>query len=294
MAGEFDLIEWMTRQQKSSPLVSRGIGDDLAVLQWPANDLLLVGVDQVIDGVHFDSTVHTPRQIGKKAMNRNLSDCAAMGCLPAAALVAVALPISYSLENSKELYSGLTEAADVFGCNIVGGDTASWTGKLVVSVTILGRSGGVKPITRCGAKAGDKIFVSGTLGGSITSRHMHFAPRVELGRELAASVTSMIDLSDGLSKDLAHICRESGVGAVIESERVPIHADAIALSKRDGISALEHALHDGEDYELLYTSSEPSMQGICIGRVVAETGVWLETGKSRHALEPKGWQHKLA
>src|ERR1700722_18915683 len=99
MAGEFDLIDWIRSHQGKSPLIATGIGDDLAVLNWPANDLLLVGVDQVIDGVHFDSSVHSPEQIGRKVMNRNLSDCAAMGCLPAAAVVAVALPKSGSMDD---------------------------------------------------------------------------------------------------------------------------------------------------------------------------------------------------
>src|ERR1700676_2956285 len=110
MPGEFDLIEWIRAGQQPSPLVEVGIGDDLAVLRWPADDLLLVGIDQVLDGVHFDSALHSPRQIGAKAMNRNLSDCAAMGCQPAAAVVSVALPADYSLEKAKQLYEGVRDA----------------------------------------------------------------------------------------------------------------------------------------------------------------------------------------
>src|SRR5687767_5648139 len=143
MAGEFEFIQWLRGQQRASELVSVPAGDDLAVLKWPAGDLLLVGVDQVLDGVHFDSAVHSPRAIGGKAMNRNLSDCAAMGCLPAAAVVSVALPKGVSMEYAKELYLGLREAADPFECPVIGGDTGSWGGKLVVTVTILGRSDGV-------------------------------------------------------------------------------------------------------------------------------------------------------
>jgi thiamine-monophosphate kinase len=293
MSGELELIDWMRHQQKNSALVAAGIGDDLAVLSWPAGELLLVGVDQVIDGVHFESSIHSARQIGRKAMNRNLSDCAAMGCLPAAAVVAVALPAQYSLQNAKELYLGLAEAADKYDCAIAGGDTASWVGKLVLSVTILGRSGGRKPVERGGAKVGDKIYVSGQLGGSILGRHMDFEPRIALGRELAEPASAMIDLSDGLSRDLAHICRASGVGAVIESDLVPIHTDARTLSQRDGIAPLEHALHDGEDYELLFTSRDKLKQGICIGQIVAGNGIHLKTGNTLAPLEPKGWQHKL-
>src|SRR2546421_13079742 len=110
MAGEFDFIEWIRSQQKRSDLVLTPAGDDLAVLKWPADDLLLVGADQVLDGVHFDSAIHPPRLIGRKAMNRNLSDCAAMACLPAAAVATVALPNGASLDYAKELYLGLQEA----------------------------------------------------------------------------------------------------------------------------------------------------------------------------------------
>ena len=152
MPGEFDLINWIRAAASSSAdFVELGIGDDLAILRWPAGDLLLVGVDQVLDGVHFDSAVHGPREIGRKVMNRNLSDCAAMGCLPVAAVATVALPNNAGVEYGKQLYLGLREAGDVYQVAIVGGDTASWPGKLVMTVSIVGRGGGVRPITRAGA-----------------------------------------------------------------------------------------------------------------------------------------------
>src|SRR5690349_15977305 len=122
-AGEFDFLDWIRSQRPSNPLVRLAQGDDLAILKWPAGDLLLVGVDQVIDGVHFDSTIHPPRLIGRKAMNRNLSDCAAMACLPAAAVTTAALPRGSGIDYAKELYLGLRDAADPFDCEIVGGDT---------------------------------------------------------------------------------------------------------------------------------------------------------------------------
>ncbi|MDP9173598.1 MAG: thiamine-phosphate kinase [Planctomycetota bacterium] len=298
MAGEFDLINWIRErslaQAKASGLIEVGVGDDLAVLKWPENDLLLVGMDQVIDGVHFDSSAHTLRQIGIKAMNRNLSDCAAMACLPAAALAAVALPKSISLAGAKELYLGMREAADVFECPIVGGDTGSTPGRLTLCVTILGTSAGQRPLTRGGARPGDAIFVTGPLGGSILGRHLNFKPQIELGRRLGRIATSMIDLSDGLSRDIVHICRGSGVGAIIEADAIPIHADAVELCGRDKITALNHALSDGEDYELLFTANEDCEIGARIGRIVAEPGIWLEGGdKLRVALAPSGWEHRL-
>ena len=298
MAGELDFISWIRAQPApASDRVQLSAGDDLAVLKWTggATDLLLVGVDQMLDGVHFDGSLHTPRQIGRKAMNRNLSDCAAMGCLPAAAVATVALPRGASLEYAKELYLGLRDAADPYYCPVVGGDTASWSGKLAVTVTILGRSGGVKPLTRDGAKVGNAIYVTGPLGGSIRGRHMTFEPRVFLGRKLAESgfLTAMIDLSDGLSRDLRHICRQSGVGAVIEAVAIPTHDDAVEM-RRDGHSPLEHALHDGEDYELLFTAT-PFNDGLAkrVGTITAGPEIWLETDGQREPLEPKGWEHSL-
>jgi thiamine-monophosphate kinase len=281
MAGEFDFIRWVMSQSKGSPRVLVPPGDDLAVLKWDAADLLIVGVDQVLDGVHFDSKIHSPRDIGRKVMNRNFSDCAAMACLPAAAVATAALPRGISLDAVKEIYRGMSEAGAPFDCPIVGGDTSSWDGKLVLTLTILGRSAGIAPTTRKGAKPGDGIYVTGALGGSILGRHMTFTPRVNLARELATiGVSAMIDLSDGMSRDLRHICDQSSVGAVINAPSVPIHRDAELLAQRDGLPPLDHALHDGEDYELLFTSSiDHSTRATRIGTITAKHDVLLEDAK---------------
>jgi thiamine-monophosphate kinase len=299
MPGEFDIIRWVREQRPvggRNDFVLVPPGDDLAVLKWQADDLLLIGCDQVLDGVHFDSRTAAPRQVGRKVMNRNLSDCAAMACLPAAAVVTVALPRGAGDDYAKELYLGLRDAADPFDCPVVGGDTASWDGKLVMTVSILGRSAGVEPVTRKGARPGDGIYVTGPLGGSILGRHLTFEPRVTLARQIVPSLgpTAMIDLSDGLSRDLGHICEESNVGAVIDADAVPIHDDALLLMRRDGIAPLEHALHDGEDYELLLTAKpRKSFLTTRIGTVVEAAGVWLQTDAGRERLEPRGWEHKL-
>src|SRR2546421_8715694 len=134
MAGEFDFINWIRSQQKPTKIVTHPAGDDLAILDWPEDELLLVGVDQVLDGVHFDSAKHSPRAIGRKVMNRNLSDCAAMACLPAAAVATVALPRETNLDYAKELYLGLKEAADPFECEVIGGETARRSGEWAVAV----------------------------------------------------------------------------------------------------------------------------------------------------------------
>lgn len=297
MAGEFDFIRWIRRQ----PLGGGGgiavvpPGDDLAALDLAAGtssltrgegrvakDLLLVGVDQVLDSRHFDLALHAPELIGRKAMNRNLSDCAAMGCLPAAAVVSVALPARWGLVNAQRLYAGLREAGAKHYCPIVGGDTASWDGRLVVSVTILGRSMGVEPVTRGGAAPGDGIYVTGPLGGSLLGRHMTFEPRVALGRQLATyrptglpCIKAMIDLSDGLLCDLGHLLAPSdqhpALAAELDPDAIPIHDDARALAAQTGRTPLAHALTDGEDYELLFTCPVRPPAGFRIGTVVARS-----------------------
>jgi thiamine-monophosphate kinase len=306
MPGEFDLIDWIRAQQTTSDLVKLAAGDDLAILDWKSNDLLLVGCDQVLDGVHFDSSAHSPRAIGRKAMNRNLSDCAAMACLPAAALVSVALPKGREIEYAKELYLGIKEAGEKFGCSIVGGETGTWDGMLALTVTILGRKAPRIPvIPRGGARPGNAIFVTGPLGGSRLGRHMEFVPRVREAQHLAraGTLTAMIDISDGLSRDLRHICRSSGVGAVIRADAVPVHDDAIEM-RRDGRSPLEHALHDGEDYELLFTCTGGELDSIQpeteapwaravrpIGFITPGPAITLLADGKETPLEPKGWEH---
>lgn len=295
MPGETEFLEWLRKQQSPSSMVDLPAGDDLAILRWPSDQLLLVGVDQVMEGVHFDAAKHSPQQIGAKAMNRNLSDCAAMGCWPAAALACVALPKKHGMQYARELYLGIKEASEKFNCAIVGGDTGTWDGPLVVSVSIFGKPEDGKVIRRSGAKPGDIIYVTGKLGGSLLGRHMTFVPRVREGIEIARSgrATAMIDLSDGLSRDLPRICQESGVSAIIESAKIPIHNDAIIMSRSDNLPPLEHALHDGEDYELLFTGHDLENLGTPIGRIVSEPGLFLETDGHRKPLEPRGWEHQL-
>jgi thiamine-monophosphate kinase len=294
---EFDFIDWLKKQTADDPRIVVPLGDDLAAMTWQAEDLLLIGVDQVLDGVHFDSKMHAPREVGRKVMNRNLSDCAAMACLPAAAVVTMALPRGVGEAYAQDLYMGLRDAADPFDCPVLGGDTASWAGKLVVTVTILGRSAGITPLERRGAKPGDLLYVTGPLGGSLLGRHMTFSPRVRQARELAeiGRVTAMVDLSDGLSRDATNLSRMSRVRIVIDAARVPIHDDAKEMATRTGKRPLDHALHDGEDYELLFTASgTDAIEGAKrIGRVMEGSGVTLENDGEARSLSPQGWEHHL-
>lgn len=291
--SESDFLEHLRRSSKSTSTVPIPIGDDLAGLTLPGDDTILIGVDQVLEGVHFLSTTE-PTLVGRKAANRNLSDCAAMACLPTAALVCVALRQSVTAGWLDRMMAGVRQALAEFNCELVGGDTGSWPNPTALSVTILGRSAGLVPVRRSGAKPGDKLFVTGSLGGSILGRHLSFVPRVSLARELAShfELHAMIDLSDGLSRDLPRICHASGVGAILDSEQIPIHADVSRLA--DERSPLEHALHDGEDYELLFAAPHcDHPAAVEIGRIVEGNGVRIDIDGEEKNLEPLGWEHSL-
>ena len=231
-----------------------------------------------------------------------------MACLPVAVVASAAMPRSASLDDLKALHAGLTAAGAAFGCRLVGGDTGSWGGPLCVSVTVLGRPAGVRPVPRGGARAGDDLYVSGPLGGSLFEtadhppRHLTFVPRIELARRLAGlGISAMMDLSDGLSADLPRLCAASGVGAEVEAEVVPIHTDAVAMSRDSGRPPLDHALHDGEDYELLFTAppaTRPAVEAcggvVRIGRVVAGGGVRIGRSGAFVPMGARGWDHALS
>lgn len=293
MAGEFDFIDWIRAQQRTTERVLLPARDDLGILKFDPADLVLVGIDQVLDGVHFDSATHAPELIGRKAMNRNLSDCAAMACLPTAAVVSVAVRKGTDVEFLKRLYLGMKQAGDAFGCEIVGGDTGAWDQRLAISVAILGRSAGLTPVRRDGARPGDAVYVTGPLGGSILGRHLSFTPRIHEARQLVARhrISAMIDLSDGLSRDLAHVCRESGVGAVLDASAIPIHPDVARLD--DAIDPVHHALSDGEDHELCFTGEEGIEGAIRIGKIMAEQGMWIERNGQRDALNAAAFEHRF-
>jgi thiamine-monophosphate kinase len=251
--SEFELIDWI---QEHSQLphedVQLGIGDDMAVMAI-GGEKLLITTDMLLEGVHFDLNRCSLEQVGYKAMACSLSDCAAMAAVPFVAVVAVALPNQMSMEQAQQLHSGLQQAAEQYHCPLVGGDTTSWDKPLAINVTMLARAREKGPVFRGGAKCGDVIMITGALGGSLEGRHLSFTPRVTEALALAKMVDlhAMIDISDGLSSDLNHICTQSKVSAKIYEDKIPIHSAAMA--KPDPLSS---ALHDGEDFELLFCLSQ--------------------------------------
>ena len=304
--GEFGFISWLRSQTPTDARVPVGPGDDAAVLARPDGQLL-VTVDMLMDGTDFRLSEVGPRRAGRKAMAVNLSDVAAMAGVPTAAVVSVALPRSLGRESATELYFGLREVADKFGVPVVGGDTNGWDGALVISVTVLGEATPRGPVLRSGAKPHDWVFVTGPLGGSILGRHLDFTPRVREALELhaAADLHAMIDVSDGLAADLNHVLEESRCGAVLVAESVPVSAAAAELSRTSGKTPLQHALGDGEDFELVFTVSPADgerllkhqpVSGLTLVKIgeCVESGLWIEEGGRRRPLEPTGWVHDIA
>lgn len=256
--GEFDLIRRIAERVASDPRITLGIGDDCAVIRGEDERDLLVTTDMLMDGRHFQLGPATPEQVGYKALAVNLSDIAAMAGEPVAAFVAVALPRGNAVEIAEGLLRGMLPLASEFGVALAGGDTNAWDGPLVICITVIGDAVAPGPVTRSGAEPGDVLFVTGPLGGSLAGRHLAPRPRVfeALALHRAARLKAMIDLSDGLSSDLAHVLKASGdLGATIEADLIPIHPDAHSPALRDQRSALEHALHDGEDFELCFAVS---------------------------------------
>lgn len=253
---EDQLVTWFQTQcHGSAHRVPISIGDDMAQVNLGDDATALITTDMLLQGVHFDLSDTDLEQVGYKAMAVNLSDCAAMATEPVAAVVSVGLPNGISQHDLQTLHRGMVRAGDMFDCPLVGGDTTCWRSEapLVINVAMLSRPAAhCPPVKRSTAQRGDVICVTGHLGGSLAGSHLTFTPRVQEALTLTRLVPihAMMDLSDGLSTDLARLCRSSHVGAHIEAERLPLSEPAKAKD-----SPLDAALSDGEDFELLFTLS---------------------------------------
>jgi thiamine-monophosphate kinase len=304
--GEFGLIDWIRAQSRAGSRTRVGIGDDCAILDSTAGRELLVTTDMLMDGRHFQLERDGPEVVGYKALGVNLSDIAAMAGIPTAAVVAVALPAKRAIDVARGIHAGMRPLAERLGVDLVGGDTNAWDGPLVISVTVLGEPTERGPVLRSGAKAGDALIVTGPLGGSLLGRHLRPQPRVQEAVALlaAAPLHAAIDISDGLAADLTHILEESGGrGAILDADAIPIHPDAESMSRRDGRSALDHALNDGEDFELCLAVARDDLAALArsstpfavIGEVTAAPGIRLRRRDgSLQPVQPRGFDHLRA
>ena len=257
------------------------------------------------DGIDFHLGRDEPRRIGRKALAVNLSDLAAMAAKPLAIVVAVVLPKRGGRELAVELVEGMLPLAERYQVALAGGDVNSWDGPLAISITAIGQVTEHGPLLRSGARHGDRIIVTGVFGGSILGHHLDFEPRVHEALRLKADypLHAGIDVSDGLARDLAHICEESHVGAIVDTDRVPISPAAYQMN--DGRSPLEHSLGDGEDFELVLAvppevardliESQPIGVPLTeIGEFTAEPGLFQRQANGQIAmLSPIGFEHSF-
>jgi len=304
---ERELIRWLRGRLPGHPLLQVGPGDDAAVLDLAGVERGVVTVDMLTDGVDFELSEIDPRRAGHKALAVNLSDLAAMAARPLAGVVAVALPRQGAFELAVALVEGMLPLVERYDLAFAGGDTNTWDGRLAVSVTLLGAATGRGPLRRAGARPGDRILATGRFGGSILGRHLDFEPRVREALLLNEryQLHAGMDVSDGLSLDLARMAEESRCGAILRAQSIPIADDALRLAERlaDGSTPLDHALGDGEDFELILAVAPDEARRIVadqpldvpvsdLGEFVAEPGLWLEEAEGRRRpLAPCGWQH---
>ncbi len=290
---ELEFLAWLARRLPGDPRLRLGPGDDAAVLRLADGAECVLTSDLIAEGVDFHLAEAGPRRVGRKALAVNLSDAAAMAARPVTALVTLLLPHDGALTLARELYEGMLPLAERYGVSIAGGDVNTWAGKLAVSITLIAEPTARGVLRRDGAKPGDRILVTGTLGGSISGRHLDFEPRVAEALKLHADykLHAGMDISDGLSVDLWRLTEASGVGALVDLARVPISTAAVALAEQERLagagsarSGLDHALGDGEDFELLLCVPPPEAERILadqplgvrisdIGRIASAKGV---------------------
>lgn len=304
---ETEFIDWLRNRLPPHPCLRLGIGDDAAVLDLGARHDCVVTADMITEGVDFILAETSLERVGRKALAVNLSDIAAMAARPLAAVVALALPRRTALDAAIGIYEGLLPLAERYQMAIAGGDTNTWDGPLAIAITVIGQVTDRGILRRDGARPGDAIVVSGSFGGSILGKHFDFEPRVNEALLLHEryELHAGMDVSDGLSLDLSRLATASGRGAVLDAEKIPISAAAheLARLRNGGVSPLEHALSDGEDFELLLAvprteaermvAESPLEVGLTIvGEFVSEPGLWRSLpGGQRLPLPPRGYLH---
>jgi thiamine-monophosphate kinase len=285
-------------------------GDDMGALNI-AGRQVLVTVDQLADGVHADLATMPLQKVARKAVMRNLSDVAAMAATPCGAVVAATLPRDFGETRATDLFDAMRAAAAEFNCPLIGGDIGMWDHPLLLSVTVLAEPAGITPVLRQGAQPSDAIYVTGALGGSLEtmdgySHHLDFTPRLDLARTLAGNDSTrphaMIDLSDGLGQDLPRLCHAGNVSASVDGSALPISAAAQQAAARTGQPPWQHAIGDGEDYQLLFTAAPNTIPHSLAGVTLHRIGTITKATDQPRAtliledntpldLQAFGWEH---
>ena len=302
---ELELIHYLRERLPQNKYVAVGPGDDAAVLHCTPGMQTVVTTDMLMDGVDFKLAEDDPRRIGRKALAVNLSDIAAMGARPTAAFVSVALPRAAGIALPKALCDGMLEPAKQYDVALAGGDTNVWDQPLCISITVLGEVPIGKAWRRRGAKLGDVLLATGSFGGSILGKHFDFEPRINEALLLARDydIHAAIDVSDGLSLDVWRICQESQLGAILDLPQIPISPAAQELSRRDGRAPLEHAMSDGEDFELVLATAPDEAARLLkdqplnvplsrIGEIVDVPHLFGRDESGTHEIVPRGWVHE--
>lgn len=299
--------DWLKQHLPQQPRSLIGVGDDAAVLDWSKDGRCVVTTDMLAEGVHFKLAEAGANRVGRKCLAVNLSDMAAMAAQPVAAVVSLMLPSAAPPALAEELLAGMFPLAEEFLTAIVGGDTNVWSGDLVVSITLLGVVNQSQPFRRDGARPGDTLFVTGPLGGSILGHHLDFTPRIQLAQQLAEQfdIHAAMDISDGLALDAARMGSASGCGIHLVEEKIPISGAAKERSAAgSGKTPLQHAISDGEDFELLLAMSpaqadearkDSDLGLVEVGFCSEENGLWLITADGKLvSLKPIGFEHGKA
>ncbi len=326
--GEAGIIQLIKSKcpSKLPAYVCKGIGDDCAVLNMEDDKALLVTTDTLIESVHFTDQTLPPESLGWKALAVNVSDIAAMGGTPRTAFLSIGVKPDSEVSFLEAFMLGFQCFAEKTGVILAGGNTVESPSFVVITVTLLGDCSRHRVIYRSGARVGDEVWVTGQLGNaaaglfllrreslalsheheSLVQAHQKPEPPVELARALGESglAHAMIDLSDGIGKDLRHICDESGVGALLQASALPVSDSLLELGKKVGISPLRWALHGGEDYQLLFTASPEDREKILslankgpyplvtkIGTIIQDKGIWLQTAEGVSPLKSRGYLH---
>ena len=334
MPSESEIITRIRQRARASDQVLVPVGDDAAVLKWGGAADLIACSDLMVEGTHFRREWAAAELIGRKALAVTLSDVAAMGGAARFAMISFALPRALPPGFIEELLEGIFKLADSAGVSIIGGDTSSSVEMLFIDTSVIGECGRGRAITRRGAQVGDDLYITGALGASALGlallerglrlegdspldaihareallKHLAPEPRLKIGQAIGERglATAMIDISDGLSTDLWHILDESGCGAIIQADEIPIANCVRLLAMGDKeIDPLRLALHGGEEYELLFSSSpenrarvaelstELGLPAAIIGRVVSDKGLRLERDGSLEPLPPSGYEHTI-